>query len=174
LCPRKNIGAALRAFELGRQLEPELQLVLVGEIDFGWEQSPPARALKRLRLEAPERVVQTGYLPRDLLWDAYAHARAVLFLSHYEGFGLPVVESQWVGTPVIASRRGGIPDASGGHAWLVDPESDEDLSAAVGAVLNGGDAVEARRLAGRAHARSFSAERAAASVEALHNEVLGH
>jgi len=65
----------------------------------------------------------------------YRGALALLYLSHYEGFGLPVLEAQACGAPVIAARRGGIPEAGGEAAILVDPDRPEEIDPSLARIL---------------------------------------
>ena len=64
-----------------------------------------------------------------------AHAQALLMPSLDEGFGLPVVEAMEIGTPVIASLLGALPEVTGGHALLIDPYDVDDISGAMLQVL---------------------------------------
>ena len=60
-------------------------------------------------------------LPRDELLDQYIRCDLLLFASTYEGFGLPIIEAQAVGRPVVTSDLAPMPEAAGGAACLVDP-----------------------------------------------------
>src|SRR5207245_664223 len=64
-----------------------------------------------------------------------AGADAAVFLSEYEGFGLPVLEAMVRGVPVVASRRPALDDLFGGGALLVEPADEEAVAAAVNRVL---------------------------------------
>jgi glycosyltransferase involved in cell wall biosynthesis len=70
--------------------------------------------------------------------EEYVKADLVLFPSLYEGFGLPIVEAQKTGRPVITSDLSPMKEVAGGAACLVDPEKEEDIRAAVLKVI--GDA----------------------------------
>jgi glycosyltransferase involved in cell wall biosynthesis len=168
LCPRKNIEAIVRAFQAARRSRPALRLLLVGEPSWGWTGSRGEDALRRCGASA----VLAGYLPQRALRAAYSGAAALLYLSHYEGFGLPVLEALACGTPVVASRRGGIPEAGGDAAWLVDPDRDEEVDAALEEALGGGSEVVRRRRRGLEHAAGFSWERTAERTEALYRTVV--
>lgn len=67
---------------------------------------------------------------------AYAFARAMVYPSLYEGFGLPPLEAMRYGCPVIASEAGSIPDVVGDAAVLFDPKDDQSLYSALSAVLS--------------------------------------
>ncbi|MBI4601065.1 MAG: glycosyltransferase family 4 protein [Planctomycetes bacterium] len=169
LCPRKNIEGAVRAFERAAARSPGLRLVLAGEPAYGWAGNAGERAVRRLG----GRAHLAGYLPRRELLAAYAHAAALVHLAHYEGFGLTVAEALQAGVPVVASSAGGIPEAAGGAAWLVDPADEAAAGEALARVLEGGPEVEERRERGLRHAASLSWDAAAEGIERLHHEILG-
>lgn len=68
-----------------------------------------------------ERIIRLDYLPRSLLLRLVRGARALTFPSLYEGFGLPVLEAMTLGTPVLTSTTGAVPEITGDAALLVDP-----------------------------------------------------
>lgn len=80
--------------------------------------------------ELQSRVHFTGLLTEESLAEHYRGARLSIFLSTYEGFGLPVVESMACGTPVVASNTTSIPEVAGNAAVLVDPYSAYEAAAA--------------------------------------------
>jgi glycosyltransferase involved in cell wall biosynthesis len=172
LCPRKNLGAVARAFESARRDNPELQLVLVGEPEYGWAGSSAERAIGRLREEASGAVLGPGYVSDELLWALYRQAALCVHLAHYEGLGLPVIEAQAAGTPVVASRRGGVVDAAGEAAWLVNPDDDGEVAKTLCDVLRGGVSIEQSVELGLSRAAGFTWEQTAAHVEAVYARVL--
>jgi glycosyltransferase involved in cell wall biosynthesis len=166
LCPRKNLEAAVGAFQRARARAPDLELLVVGEALPGWSGSQGARQIAL----AGEGVRLLGYLDRALLPMVYGGARALLYLSHYEGFGLPVLEAQACGAPVIAARRGGIPEAAGEAALLVDPDRPGEIDAAVARVLLDAPLREELREKGRRWAARFTWESAARAVDRAYGE----
>ena len=168
LCPRKNIAAVVGAFRAALAQDPDLRLVVAGEPSFGWEGSRDQDALRGLG----ERAVLTGYLPRDALWEAYRRARALVYLSHHEGFGLPVVEALATGSPVLASRRGGIPEAAGGMAVLVDPDDEGAVARGISLVLSAEAATKETVARRREHAAGFRWSAVAAKVLQIYRDVL--
>ncbi len=169
LCPRKNLETVVAAFDAARRRWPELQLVLAGSPDYGWEGSAGERAVKR----SAGRILLPGYLPRETLWAAFMQARCVFQLSHYEGFGLTVLEALAAGTPVIASRRGGLPEAGREFAWLVEPYALDATVEFLARIVAGGSEIAERQRQGRAYARAFTWERVGQAVLRIYDEVIG-
>lgn len=110
------------------------------------------------------RVEFTGRVEERLMPALYREARALVFPSLYEGFGLPVLESMACGTPVITSTTTALPEVAGEAALLVDPESVEAIAAAICRLMQD-EALGARlRERGLARAAQFTWERTAGLV----------
>jgi glycosyltransferase involved in cell wall biosynthesis len=150
---RKNLGALTAAArDLG---ELGIELVAAGS----------GRGYLR-GAEAPAPVRALGYVEDDLLPGLYAGARALAIPSLHEGFGLPCLEAMACGVPVVAARRGALPETCGEAALLVEPEPAELASALVAAVTDEG--LRSRlRDAGVARARRFTWDAAAARADAV-------
>ncbi|MGE6694405.1 glycosyltransferase family 4 protein [Sphingobium limneticum] len=116
--PKKNVLRLLTAYE---QSGSETPLVIVGKA--GWDCKAEVDRLTLLTAKGPRRVLWLDYLPRDDLLRLVANAKAVLFPSLAEGFGLPVVEAMAYGRAVLTSWDGALAEVSGGAALLVDPTS---------------------------------------------------
>jgi glycosyltransferase involved in cell wall biosynthesis len=169
--PKKNLGRLIEAY-IG--LETETPLVVVSAP--GWNSGAELRLLQDghgLRLAGAARVRQIDYLPRELLMLLVRGARAVAFPSLYEGFGLPVLEAMALGTPVVTSNTGPLPEVGGEAALYVDPYD-------VGAIRDGlarldADAALRERLAmaGPARAERFSLEAYQARLTELYDAALG-
>lgn len=153
--PKKNVARLLEAYLASSATS---RLVIVGGPGWGGEQD--VKLLKSLvSLDAGKRIIWLGYLPRDMLAMLIAGARATVFPSLYEGFGLPVLESMALGTPVITSTTSSLPEVAGDAALLVDPY---DVHSIARAILQM-DQSEALRTElaqrGRMQAEAFSAAR---------------
>ncbi|MFM7180238.1 MAG: glycosyltransferase family 4 protein [Verrucomicrobiales bacterium] len=72
-----------------------------------------------------------GRVSDEELVEAYRRCDLVVFTSIYEGFGLPILEAQATGRPVITSNRSSMPEAAGEGALLVNPDSIDEIRAAV-------------------------------------------
>jgi glycosyltransferase involved in cell wall biosynthesis len=130
--PKKNVARLVEAYLASAVVSP---LVIVGGPGWGSEQD--VKLLKSLAdLDARKRIVWLGYLPRDMLAMLIAGARATVFPSLYEGFGLPALESMTLGTPVITSNVSSLPEIVGEAGILVDPYDVRDITRAIIAMDN--------------------------------------
>ncbi len=88
----------------------------------------------------------------------YQMAQALVYPSHFEGFGIPIIEALWSKTPVITSRGGCFSEAAGPSSVYVSPESSEEIASALVKVL-GESTVRAKMIAGGlAHVHKFREE----------------
>ncbi len=114
------------------------------------------------------RIVHHTYLSRQALARIYAGARAFVFPSRYEGFGLPILEAMQAGAPVVTSNTGAMREVAGDAALLVDPDRPEELAAAVRRVLSDESLACELRERGRARAATFTWERTARATLAAY------
>ena len=120
--PRKNMDALLSAFARGAERDPDLRLVIVGQL--GKLRSFLDDALDRTHARR-ESVIVTGHVDEPTLAALYAGAECLLHASLLEGFGLTPLESLAAGTPVVAYRAGAVFEVVGDAGLLVD-EGDAD------------------------------------------------
>ncbi len=129
---RKNLARLLEAYKMVKEELAAPPLVIAGEAG-----ATPAKKLRE-RAEAlgvGEDVIFAGYVEESVLADLYRGATVVVYPSLYEGFGLPVLEAMASGAAVITSNRSGTAEVAGGAALLVDPESAEEIAAAISRAL---------------------------------------
>lgn len=123
--PRKNLQLALRAFmQLAKTERQACPLILVGM--KGWKTGPLEQQLQPLI--AAGEVRQLGYVSREDLAVIMAGAKALIYPSIYEGFGLPPLEAMACGVPVIASNVSSLPEVVGEAGILVDPQDVDGLA----------------------------------------------
>lgn len=157
--PRKNLGMLLRAHRAARREDDTVPpLVLAGPAGWGdrWQGAPPD----------PADVVIAGYLADADLRAVVARATAACMPSHYEGFGLPVLEALAAGRPVLASDIPAHREV-GGRLPTFAPPSDPDAwaQAVLDVSRSAPDPSESERR--RTHTRRFTWEESArAHVEA--------
>lgn len=143
--PRKGVPELLAAHAALRVAHPDLGLVLAGP--RGWGPAPP--------LAAPGVVALGGV--DDVTLEALYGAAVVLALpSHYEGFGLPVVEAMARGCPVVVSDAACLPELVG-DAGVVVPSGDADaLAGALERLVGDDDLRSTHAAAGRTRAVAFT------------------
>lgn len=98
------------------------------------------------------------FLPHDQLVTLIRGARALLFPSIYEGFGLPVIEAMVLGTPVLTSNASSLPEVAGDSALIVDPYSVDDIMRGIIAIEADADLRSELQQRGRVQARQFSTD----------------
>jgi glycosyltransferase involved in cell wall biosynthesis len=150
---RRCAPELLRAWAKLTRRWPGLVLDVVGE-----NRTHPPLDLEALADELGIRrsVRLSGFVDDAALADRYAAADAAVFLSEYEGFGLPALEAAARGVPLVVSRAPSLGEVFRGAALLVDPRDETEIAATLGRVL-GDEDVQARLVqAGRALAARHS------------------
>jgi glycosyltransferase involved in cell wall biosynthesis len=127
LQPRKNLNRLVKAFAQTQNSRPETYLVLAGK--RGWLYDDLFAQVRRLGLEG--QVLFSGYIPDKDKAALLSGALAFLFPSLYEGFGLPVLEAQACGCPVITSTTSSLPEAAGDAALLVNAQDTTAIASAM-------------------------------------------
>ncbi|MDX6540374.1 MAG: hypothetical protein QOI71_1984 [Gaiellales bacterium] len=168
LQPRKNVPLVIEAYARVVGSGTDCELVVAGGDRGG--RLDVLDAILRTRLTG--RVHLVGRVEDDELAALYSAARALVFPSLYEGFGLPALEAMACGTPVIASNTTGLAEAVGDAALTVDPRSAEEVAEALRRVL-GDDALRSQLVAaGLARAAEFTWGRAARGTADAYRAVL--
>ncbi|ATU67337.1 glycosyltransferase family 4 protein [Piscinibacter gummiphilus] len=164
----KNFDMALKAYASSARLR--------GEFDFVTFGGPPLSASERSLIEelglAPSQVVRIGGSDADLA-RAYRHARAFVYPSQYEGFGIPPLEAMSSGCPVACSDVSSVPEVVGQAAALFDPMDVESIRAALESLCLNDVRRQSMIDAGNERVRQFSWDRCAADTVAAYRKVLG-
>lgn len=123
--PRKNISNILRAHEIYCEgTDKPKPMVLIG--GAGWNSESEHAEIKRLSSKG--NVIYLGYVNDSLLPMFYSGALALVFISGYEGFGLPVLEAMQSGVPVITANNTAMEEVVGDTALLCDCDDIEGLA----------------------------------------------
>ncbi|MBZ0289911.1 MAG: glycosyltransferase family 4 protein [Anaerolineae bacterium] len=154
LQPRKNIARIVQAYKLWKQKHPDDSAGLVLAGGKGWLYDPAW-------VNDTEGVFLPGYIDDADKGTLYANALALIFPTLYEGFGFPVIEAMYSGTPVIASNTSSLPELTGDAGLLVDPLNIEEIAAAMGRISDDKKLVQRLCENGYAQAAIFTWERAA-------------
>ena len=156
--PRKNINAVILAFNfLKTKYKIEHQLILIGK--KGWKYEPIFTALENSHWK--NQIHHLDYLSDELVALFYSKADVFVYPSHYEGFGLPVLEAMTLGTAVVTSNTSSIPEVTGDAAILIDPNDPIQLAEAILKVISDSQLRQDLIEKGKAKAKLFSWERTA-------------
>lgn len=166
--PGKNVQRLIAAFDAVADQFPDHLLVLVG--DRGWLFEGIYEAAERSLHR--DRIRFLGHLPDDDVVELFNFCDAFVYPSLYEGFGLPPLEAMACGAPVITSGTSSLPEVVGGAALTVNPESVEEIAAAMRRVLSSRDLRQELREYGLARAARFSWERTARETLKVYREVV--
>ena len=162
--PRKNTAGLLRAFEKMReQISQEVNLVIIGRKAWKTQSIQWIYDLHKFKND----IYFTGYLADEEMFAYLANSVGLVYVSYFEGFGLPIVEAMACGTPVITSDRSSMKEIAGGAALLVNPEDPADIAAGMTAVLKDLELRENLRNLGLQRARLFDWDKAAESIWSL-------
>lgn len=135
LQPRKNLERLIEAFSLliTRYQLPDTSLAIVGK--KGWLYDSIFQKVKDLQIE--KKVIFTDFVPDVDLPALIAGAKVYANPSLWEGFGIPVIEAQACGVPVVVSNISSLPEIVRDSAILVDPESVESIAKGIEKVISG-------------------------------------
>ena len=130
--PKKNLARIIEAY-LGSGVTAPL--IIIGgrawlddrETQMLYADIVEISALREGLIRRADRIRRYDYLPFNLLMSLIRGAKATLLPSLYEGFGLPVLESMLLGTPVLTSTAGSLPEIAGDAALLVDPYDVDEI-----------------------------------------------
>jgi len=130
---KKNIAALVEAFYLLKNQVPDLpyKLYLIGDASFGFDDIK--YSIFGYHLE--NDIMTTGWIRENDLPYIFSQARAFVFPSNYEGFGIPLLQAMATGTPIVASGVTAIPEIAGEAAELVDPANPLDIARGLKEVL---------------------------------------
>ena len=158
--PRKRLDAVLRAFGALCRTGARCTLVLCGKNRLHYQ----SKLVSGIDRQVRSSVVFTGYVPDSDLRVLYCICRAFVYLSEYEGFGLPVLEAMACGAPVIAADRTSLPEVVGEAGCLVDPDDTPAVVEAMRKLLVDDELWRARSDRSLRRAAEFSWQTCAATV----------
>jgi glycosyltransferase involved in cell wall biosynthesis len=161
----KNPAVLIRAWQ---RLPPEISSRHM-IVFFSRRPDPPAEAMQAAGSGIARVLIQPS---RSDLIALYSQAKAFVFPSLLEGFGIPILEAMTCGAPVIASDRGAIPEVAGGAAWLMDAGDDETLAIYLRKILTTPQAAQRLQRLGIKHAVQFSWPRTADCTLAAYEQAM--
>lgn len=147
--PRKNLAAAVKAFE---QLKGDEHLVIAGRL--GWKYEPDFALIGKSRKNA--KIKYIGYVAEKHKPALIKMAGALVYPSFYEGFGFQCLEAMAVGTPVIASSIAALPEVLGNSGLLINPYDIGSLAEGLESIISNPNLRENLRQKGFERAKQFS------------------
>jgi glycosyltransferase involved in cell wall biosynthesis len=168
LQPRKNLVRLIRAYAKLRNRKDGFnhQLVIVGR--KLWLSNEIFAEAKRQ--EWARDIILTGYVSDEDLPAFYRAARAFVYPSLFEGFGIPPLEAMACGTPVITSNTSSLPEVAGDAALLIDPYNEQDLANALISIVNDEKLRALLRERGFVQSKKFTWRNAAEKTLQLYRE----
>ncbi len=164
---RKNIPRIVEAFQVAQKFLPEgLKLVVVGQLA-----KKEREFVRKLRVNYYPNVVWAGVVDDLRPW--LGCAKALIFASLYEGFGIPILEAFACGTAVITSNCSSMPEVAGDAALYVNPLSTESIADAIVKILNDEPLRQKLIAAGRERNKLFTWQKTAQKVIKVYEKLAG-
>ena len=162
---RKNLDNVIRAYllYLERHSESRLHLVLAG--GRGWKFEKIDEIMSSLAENRRKRIIFTGFVDDEDIAALYSDALCFIYLSRYEGFGLPPLEAMACGTPVICSNNSSLPEVVGDAGLMFDADDIESVVKALDNISSSERYRDKLINKGFERARQFSWDRCARIIE---------
>ena len=160
--PRKNLERLIRAFDRAKGEGLIHHLVIAGEQGWKFDRAAALRGIRHSR-----DIHFTGYVPDGDMPALYSAAELFAFPTLYEGFGIPVLEAQACGTPVLTSNGSSLPEVGGEGAVYVDPYDTEGICAGMRHVLDNPEIARQLVQKGLANVQRFSWQASAERLDEM-------
>ena len=156
--PRKNIHGLITAFSIfKKETNAPHQLLIGGR--FAWQTGAVKTAFDESQFQ--EDIHFLGYVSEEVLPKLVGAAFAFVYVSFFEGFGLPLLEAMKCDVPVITSNVSSMPEVAGEAALLVNPEEVENIAKAMLQFFEDENLRQEKIIAGRLQRQKFSWEKSA-------------
>lgn len=158
---RKNSRRILDAYREFRETNTEThtKLIFIGKPGYGWPEINTT--YQQLPTHIKKDVLILGYQPTDLALLWLKNAQALIYPSLYEGFGLPILEAQAAGVPVLTSTASSMHEVADQAAIFVDPSNTSELTAGLNKLSTDRTLLIRLRQKGMANAQTFTWQKAA-------------
>ncbi len=164
---RKNVLGLLEAFEILRSQGRQEHLVLAGGWGFGAE----AIRQKIQNSAFNSSIHCLNYIPEAMINGLYKNAKAMVFPSFYEGFGIPILEAMRAHCPVVTSAQGAMAEVAGGAAVLCNPHDSQSIADATLQILCDNDFSNEQIQKGAQRAAQFTWSNCASSTLDVYEKV---
>ncbi|MEO8400400.1 MAG: glycosyltransferase family 1 protein [Gammaproteobacteria bacterium] len=161
--PHKNVTRLVQAFAKSH-IDSDIRFILTGQANPGL-----LAMIDKHNLQ--QRIIFSNTLSENELANYYRGAKAVVFPSLYEGFGLPVLEGMACGVPVLTSNTTSLPEVAGDAALLIDPFSVDSLSVGIEKICSDETVRQTLVTKGLERVKLFTWEKTASKVQKVLNEL---
>lgn len=158
---RKNIIGMISAFEILKENHniPH-RLVLAGKFGYGGEKIKT----KIEESQYKSQIILKGFVSDEEKFGQMKNADVFLFPTFYEGFGIPILEAQSAGAPIVASIEASIPEVAGDGAILVDPKNSQDIAQAIYRIVSNENVKKDLSQKGLENVKRFSWDKCAREI----------
>jgi glycosyltransferase involved in cell wall biosynthesis len=172
--PRKNITGIVKAYQLlPEEMRKQYKLVLAGAPGKAWGWGWYDTEIDAIIAELPQgSVIRTGYVSAEDRPVLFSGAALFLWPSHYEGWGMPIVEALACGTPVVTARNSSLPEAGGDAAAYVENNQPSSISQTIVELLNDPEKLAHMRSAGLEHVKQFTWDASASRLAGVLRELV--
>jgi len=146
LTSRKGAEATIRTAGELVKIGSDVRIVVIGQSEPQWSAAAENHA----------NIVQLGKLPDDLMGEYLRAAGCLLFLSLYEGFGIPIIEAMAAGVPTVVSNTSSLPEVAGDAGCVFPPEDASEIARTIDAICRGSAEAKRMRQKGIARAKQFT------------------
>ena len=167
--PRKNLVRVLQAFEATVNELPH-HLVITGKL--GWDSSEVLQKIQNSPFA--QRIHFIGFVSDMELAVLYRRATALIYVSLFEGFGLPIIEAMASGCPVITSNFDPMSEVAGDAAMTVNPLSVEELTKALLTIVNDQIITQGLIQKGRIRSKEFTWHKNAQMTASIYQKIIGN
>lgn len=158
--PRKGLLHVLKAFEALCQKRPDASICLVLAGQKGWKCDEITKSASK----STDKIFTTGFIADEDLPALYSGCEAFLYMSEYEGFGLPLLEAMSCGAPAVTANTTSLPEVAGDAALALPPRDLNALCQAMLTLLDDPQLSQRLRLAGIEQAKAFSWDNCAKKI----------
>ena len=146
----------------------DIPLVIIGKETAYTQTIKEYISLKNME----KQVIFMKGLSMEELATIYSMAKIFIYPSKFEGFGIPIIEALYSGTPVITTNSGVFPEAAGPFSNYIDPENIEELRTSIKLILSDSELANNMTIKGREYAQRFNDEIIAQQIMSLYKQLV--
>jgi glycosyltransferase involved in cell wall biosynthesis len=146
LTDRKGAKATLAVAQELQSRSSELRIVVIGRSETKWS----------LRAKDVANIIETGPVDDAIMGEYLRAATSLIFLSQYEGFGIPIVEAMAAGVPVVCSNSSSLPEVAGDAGCIHPAENKEAITSELERLAGNTVYRKQKVVAGTSHAKKFT------------------